>query len=86
MKKMFVDKQGLHCFMLAGHEIYYNYFHSDVVQQVPIELHKGSQVAFNSIDLLKFDEDNDNFFELLLGSTQGHIFHGVFDVNEQGIL
>ncbi len=28
---MFVDKQGLHCFMLAGHEIFYNYFYSDVI-------------------------------------------------------
>jgi hypothetical protein len=68
LKKMFVDKQGLHCFMLAGHEIFYNYFYSDIIHQVPLNLMKDRQVAFSSIDLLNF-EDSQNFFELLLGST-----------------
>ena len=31
IKKMFVDSKGLHCFMLAEHEIYYNHWSSDRV-------------------------------------------------------
>lgn len=31
LKKMFVDNMGLHCFMLTGHEIYYNHFNSTSV-------------------------------------------------------
>ena len=54
--------------MLAGHEIFYNYFYSDIIHQVPLNLMKDRQVAFSSIDLLNF-EDSQNFFELLLGST-----------------
>lgn len=81
LRKMFVDKLGLHCFMLTGHEIFYNYFHSDIVFPVPIDSIKGTQVAFKSIDILKFDDSEPNFFELLLGSEDGHIFHGVFEVD-----
>ena len=31
IKKMFVDPKGLHCFLLAEHEIYYNHWKSNVV-------------------------------------------------------
>lgn len=79
---MFVDKTGLHCFMLTGHEIFYNYFDSDQVYNVPIESIRGTQVAFKSIDILKFDENEPNFFELLLGSEDGHLFHGVFETQK----
>lgn len=43
-------------------------------------------MAFKSIDILKFDESEPNFFELLLGSEDGHIFHGVFSVDTDGNL
>ena len=72
--------------MLCGHEIYYNYIDSDNVYQLPVEPHKGTQVAFRSIDILKFDENEPNFFELLLGSDEGHIFYGVVEVKEDGRL
>jgi hypothetical protein len=26
IKRIYVDREGLHCFLLAGHEIYYNNF------------------------------------------------------------
>jgi hypothetical protein len=42
LRKMFVDKLGIHCFMLCGHEIYYNYIDSDNVYQLPVEPHKGT--------------------------------------------
>jgi hypothetical protein len=86
-KKMFVDKLGLHCFMLTGHEVYYNYYHSDAVCPLPVETFKGTQVAFKSIDILMFDENEPCFFELLLGSEDGHLFHGVFQVDhDTGLL
>lgn len=34
IKKMFVDAKGLHCFLLAEHEIFYNHWSSDRVYQV----------------------------------------------------
>lgn len=34
IKKMFVDPKGLHCLMLAEHEIYYNHWTSNKVYQV----------------------------------------------------
>lgn len=34
---MFVDRLGIHCFMLTQNEIFYNYFNSDLVKQIPIE-------------------------------------------------
>jgi len=34
---MFVDKLGIHCFMLAGHEIYYNYYEREGVYMLPID-------------------------------------------------
>ena len=42
LKKMFVDNLGLHCFMLTGHEIYYNHFNSTSVHQLQIDSVKGS--------------------------------------------
>lgn len=34
IKKMFVDPKGMHCFMLAEHELYYNNWNSNKVFQV----------------------------------------------------
>ena len=31
IKKMYIDQKGLHCFMLAEHEIYYNQWSSNRV-------------------------------------------------------
>ena len=36
IKKMYVDPKGIHCFMLAEHDIYYNHWFSPRVYQVPI--------------------------------------------------
>lgn len=74
---MFVDRLGIHCFMLTQNEIFYNYFHSDLVKQIPIDTRGDKQPAFKSIDILKFDPNDPNFFELLLGTEDGQIFHGV---------
>lgn len=68
--------------MLTGHEIYYNHFNSESVHQLQIDSVKGSQVAFRSIDILKFSDKDPNFFEVVLGSEEGHIFHGAIQVDK----
>ena len=50
--------------MLTQNEIFYNYFHSDLVKQIPIDTRGDKQPAFKSIDILKFDPNDPNFFEL----------------------
>jgi hypothetical protein len=80
---MFVDKLGLHCFMLTGHEIFYNYYKSDRILTLPVRMPgQATPVGLKAIEILKFDENEPNFFEVLLGSDQGHIFHGVFSVDD----
>lgn len=83
---MFVDKLGLHCFMLTGHEIFYNYFKSDRILPLPVQVPGASQLGFRSIDILRFDDADPNFFELLIGTDQGHILHGVFQVQDNGMI
>lgn len=83
---MFVDKLGLHCFMLTGHEIFYNYFKSDRILPLPIQVPGLTQQSYKSIDILRFDESDPNFFELLIGTDQGNILHGVFSVQDNGVI
>ena len=67
--------------MLTGHEIYYNNYNSQSVHQLQIDSVKGNQVAFRSIDILKFSDADPNFFEVVLGSEEGHLFHGVIQID-----
>jgi hypothetical protein len=72
LKKMFVDKLGVHCFMLTGTEIYYNYYFSDRIFPLRIAAQAaGRQVDFKSIDILKIDESDPNMFEVVLGGDDG---------------
>lgn len=68
--------------MLTGQEVFYNYWKSQTVQALPIRQPGGGNAGIKSIDILKFDDSEPNFFELLLGSDQGQIFHGVFQVDD----
>lgn len=36
IKKMYLGPKGLHCFLLAEHEIYYNHWKSNVVYQLNV--------------------------------------------------
>ena len=86
LKKLYVDKTGLHCFMLTGREIYYNYFYSENVMQLPLDTSRSSPISIKSIDILIFDERDTSFFEMLLGSEDGAIYHGVFTVSPEGLI
>ena len=46
IKKMFVDPRGLHCFLLAEHEIFYNHWSSNRVFQLATSYSDG--VMMNS--------------------------------------
>jgi hypothetical protein len=85
LNKLFVDKTGLHCFMLTPREIYYNYYHSDTVVVLPVEISRGTPPTIHSIDIQLFDEADPTFFELLLGSEDGTLFHGAFQITPEGI-
>jgi hypothetical protein len=79
-----VDPQGLHAFMLAGHEIYYNNFHNSSVHQVKVAVgDQSSQVGIKSVDILKFSESDPNFFEMVVGTEEGHIYLGAVQVDAQ---
>ena len=69
---MFVDRLGVHCFMLTGTDIYHNYYFSDRIYPLKIETQSaGRQVEFRSIDILKLDEEDPNMFEVVLGGDDG---------------
>ena len=42
IEKMYVDPKGLHCFMLAEHEIYYNHWKSNVVYLLNVNSSGGT--------------------------------------------
>lgn len=42
VKKMFVGEMGMNCFMLAGHEIFYNHWLSDNIIQLNVNEHLQS--------------------------------------------
>ena len=44
---MFVDSKGLHCFMLAEHEIFYNHWNSNKVFEVKTTS-QGGKMDFSS--------------------------------------
>ena len=56
IKKMYVDPMGVHCFLLAEHEIFYNHWGSNRVFQVMTKPQEGQAAsqqpkAFRSVDL-----------------------------------
>ena len=73
---MYVDRDGLHCFFLAGHEIYYNYFFNNTVHKIQV----AETVSVKSIDILKFQASGSNIFEMVIGSEDGKIYLGAIHV------
>eukprot|EP00351_Strombidinopsis_sp_SopsisLIS2011_P003625 CAMPEP_0116872960 /NCGR_PEP_ID=MMETSP0463-20121206/3906_1 /TAXON_ID=181622 /ORGANISM="Strombidinopsis sp, Strain SopsisLIS2011" /LENGTH=189 /DNA_ID=CAMNT_0004514095 /DNA_START=90 /DNA_END=659 /DNA_ORIENTATION=+ len=72
VKKMYVDRKGMHCFLLADHEIYYNNWNNDQVHQIPVNVDGSDQPrAFKSIDIFYLDDNDLNIFEVLLGTEDG---------------
>lgn len=76
IKKMYVDPMGLHCFLLAEHEIFYNHWTSARVFQVMTKSGDTQQPkAFRSIDIQYQSSQERDLFEVLLGTEDGNIFH-----------
>jgi len=83
---MYVDRKGMHCFLLADHEIYYNNWANDRVHQIPVNVDGSDQArAFKSIDICYLDDDDLNIFEVLIGSEDGQIFHACIQVTEDQV-
>lgn len=104
IKKLFVSRNGNHCILLADHELFYNNWKDNTIIQFDkilldsIKVERSASVtsytatsgprAFKSIDI-SHDLDDESFFEILLGTVDGQIFHaaleyvnGTFDVVE----
>ena len=73
---------GQHGFILTGHEVFYNNFASNTVSQVKLFVggDQSGQVGIRSIDILPFAGDP-NFFEMLIGTEEGHIFLGAIAID-----
>lgn len=76
IKKLYVDRDGLHCFLLAGHEMYYNNFYNSTVHKIQIP----ETVSIKSLDILKF-KDDPKCFEIVVGTEDGKIFLGAISTN-----
>ena len=74
LRKMFVDKLGMHCFMLTGYDIFYNYYSSDYVHQLQVNTSRSDKpVEFRGIDILKLEEGQGGeiMIEIVLGGDDG---------------
>jgi hypothetical protein len=90
IKKMYVDPMGVHCFLLAEHEIFYNHWGSNRVFQVMTKPQEGQAAsqqpkAFRSVDLQYQSPLDRSSFEVLLGTEDGNIFHAAFQWTPQGL-
>ena len=92
---MVVDETGNHCFLLCDKAIIYNSWKSDIcfkfelkeeIFEVPEDLKKV--LTFKSLAINLFDDDvpvhgnsaQEFVFEMLIGTSTGHILHGCFHV------
>ena len=91
IEKMYVDPKGLHCFMLAEHEIYYNHWKSNVVYLLNVNSSGGTHFkdqpeAYKSIDIFYVTPNDPDAFEIILGTETGGIYHScIVYQDKQGI-
>lgn len=90
IKKMLVDPKGIHCFMLAEHELYYNHWTSNKVFKVETANDQGANQnvqpkAFKSIDIAYVSAADPTTFEILLGTDDGLIYHACFSFNGRAL-
>ena len=82
-KKMLISENGMHCLLLADHELFYNHFSSEKVEKVKVD-DSSSDIGrrtFRSIDILRFGEANSNVYEVLIGSDDGYLILGAVEFN-----
>jgi hypothetical protein len=78
---MYVDDFGVHCIMLFGTEVYYTNWESQKI--VPIDVNgPNGQTTFSCCSVTYIDDDDPNFFELVLGSDDGKVFLKVIMIED----
>ena len=87
---MCVDQQGMHCVLLADHEIFYCNWDGDRLWKISTSAKEGQGDAgpnvmpghkpppFRSVDI----SSDDACFDLLVGTQDGQIFHALVEYNE----
>lgn len=88
INKVLVDKSGMHCLILTDTDLLYNHWESDIVSKIEIEGQNGSnssasQTAPSDFNIRSFDIltdiDDNNFFQICLGTSDGQILHGAVE-------
>ena len=75
----YVDKSGNHCFILCTDCLFYANFFSNKLQEIFIDNSLKAR-AFKCIDLVYISPDDSSAFELVLGKSDGSIWHGCFEM------
>ena len=70
---MYVDDFGVHCIMLFGSEVFYTNWDSPQIVKIDVNKSNG-QTTFSCCSITYVDDDDPNFFELVLGSDDGKVF------------
>ena len=77
---MYVEESGKHCFLLSDTVFFYNHWGGDIVKK--IDLFKTKYFAERDpnfkfyISCIAIKVIEDELFEVLLGTSTGHILHG----------
>lgn len=84
-KKMFVDREGVHCLLVYDYELFYINFYDSKVHKVSSLSQEGDAGDQNFLTgsrpspIVAIDVYHDpgelNFFEIILGTQDGRIFH-----------
>jgi len=101
IKKMYVDGEGQHCILLAENELFYCNWNDNSLYQINTTREEGGAGglpgnqgnsnflagqrprAFRSVDI--YHAGGLNFFELLLGTQDGQIFHAALEYSQHGL-
>ena len=84
IRKMFVDESGMHCFLVSDTELFYNHWDSDYIFRIDVftpehfTVRPGGQINQMIIRSMDIKVLEDNLFEVLLGTIDGHILHGCY--------
>ena len=83
---MFVDREGMHCILLAEHELFYCNWEDNHIYQINTMGQEGTTRprAFRSVDIYH-DAGEQNFFEILLGTQDGQIYHAALEYSNAGL-
>lgn len=83
MKKVHVDREGQHCILICDHELFYLNWKDNRVFPISTSGSDSRPRAFQSIDI-HHEVGEENFFEVLLGTQDGQIFHAALEYSQGG--